>query len=185
MEVFLISIPFSIYVLYWVFFGDHETKSDKDKIRFFDGIKLSLSSSYLECWQYFNEKVKQFPKSAIAHFYLGKCHAFYDNFSAAVESFQKSLNLDNTLPETYFEKAKAHFILQEFETTLFELKRANWHFHNKNAEVLLMKAKIEIQQGDFENAEKSLNLAIKLGDEDANFLLQKLQSSTKFRPHFY
>ena len=182
MEVFLISIPFTIYELYWVFFCDHETKSDKDKIRFFEGITLSLSSSYLECWQYFNDKVQQFPKSAIAHFYLGKCHAFYENFPAAIESFQQSLNLDNTLRDTYFEKAKAHFAIEEFDESLFELKRATWHFHDKNTEVLLMKAKLEIRQGDFESAEKSLILAIKLGDEDANFLLQKIKITNKFRP---
>lgn len=88
--------------------------------------------------------------------------------------FEKTLRLDNTIPEAYWLKANCLYMLEDYASALFELKRASRFYLDKNADVLRSIGELEFRGGDFESAEKNLKIASNLGDSQSAILLRTL-----------
>ena len=71
MEVALLCLLFGIYLTIRFFITDHDTAADKDRKRFQKGIDLYQKQTVEEAHTYFDDAVRQYPKSAIAYAYRG------------------------------------------------------------------------------------------------------------------
>jgi tetratricopeptide (TPR) repeat protein len=171
MEITLVAVPFAIYVLYWVYYGDHDTALDKDKKYFSIGINLFESRKFDEALTFFENALKSKPKSALAWLMKGKCHTALENYYSANFCFEQSIVFDNTIPETYFEKGKAHYLLDDFVQAIYEFDKAEWHFHETNTNIYRWRSMTFYQLGKQNEARKDIEKAAFLGDERANLLI--------------
>jgi tetratricopeptide (TPR) repeat protein len=174
MEVMLIGIPFLIYIYLRIRLGNDISDQERDEALFVDGIELLNQEDYVKAFRYFDNAIKEHPKSATAYFYRAKCHYYFENWEAALNDFEKTLRIDNSIAEAYLNKANCFYMLEDYETALFELKRASRMFLGKNADVIRFIGELEFRGGDFESAEKNLKIASSLGDRQSYILLQTL-----------
>jgi tetratricopeptide (TPR) repeat protein len=174
MEAMLIGIPFLIYIYLRIRLGNDISPQERDEALFQEGIKLFESDECAKSFRYFEEVIKDYPKSATAYFYRAKCHYFFENWSAALDDFEKILRIDNSIAEAYLQKANCFYKLEDYKMALFELKRASRMYLGKNADVIRFIGELEFRSGDFESAEKSLKIASSLGDNQSLILLQTL-----------
>lgn len=174
MEALLIGIPFFLYIYLRITLGNDITPQERDEARFQEGILLFEHEDFAKAFRYFEQTVKDFPKSATAYFFRAKCHFSFENWEAALEDFEKTLRIDNSIAEAYYQKAICFYQLADYENALFELKRASRMYLDRNAVVLRFIGELEFRRGDFESAEKSLKIASNLGDGQSQILLQTL-----------
>jgi tetratricopeptide (TPR) repeat protein len=174
MEALLIGIPFFLYIYLRITLGNDITPQERDETLFEEGILLFNDGDIVRAFRYFEQVVTKYPKSATAFFYKAKCHFYFENWEAALEDFEKTLRIDNSIAEAYHQKAICYFNLENYENALFELKRASRMYLDKNFRVLRLIGELEFRRGDFESAEKSLKIAAKLGDLESQSLLKML-----------
>lgn len=174
MEVLLIGIPFLIYIYLRIRLGGDISPQERDESLFAEGILWFQKDEIVRAFQYFDEKTIRYPKSATAFFYRAKCHYYFENWEAALNDFEKTLRIDNSIAASYQLKANCFYYLEDYKMALFELKRASRMYLGKNAEVIRLIGELEFRSGDFESAEKNLKIATGLGDSQAKILLQTL-----------
>lgn len=174
MEALLIGIPFFLYIYLRITLGNDITPQERDEALFQEGIILFEEDEPAKAFRYFEQAVKENPKSATAYFYRAKCHFSFENWEAALIDFEKTLRIDNSIAEAYFQKAICYYQLEDYENALFELKRASRMYLDRNPDVLRFLGELEFRRGDFESAEKSLKIASNLGDGQSQYLLQTL-----------
>ena len=73
-----------------------------------------------------------------------------------LNDFEKTLRIDNSIAEAYLQKANCFYMLEDYKTALFELKRASRMFLGKNADVIRFIGELEFRGGDFESAEAAV-----------------------------
>jgi hypothetical protein len=74
MEVMLIGIPFLIYIYLRIRLGNDISDQERDEALFVEGIELFNQEDCLKAFLYFDNVIKEYPKSAIAFFYRAKFH---------------------------------------------------------------------------------------------------------------
>jgi tetratricopeptide (TPR) repeat protein len=174
MEALLIGIPFFLYIYLRITLGNDTTPQERDEALFQEGIMLFEREDFAKAFRYFEQTVKDFPKSATAYFYRAKCHFSFENWEAALIDFEKTLRIDNSIAEAYFQKAICYYQLEDYENALFEAKRASRMYLDRNVDVLRFVGNLYFRLADFESAEKSLKIASNLGDGQSQHLLQTL-----------
>jgi tetratricopeptide (TPR) repeat protein len=174
MEAMLIGIPFLIYIYLRIRLGSDISPIERDEILFSEGIKLFEMGECVEAFYYFDDAVLKYRKSATAYFYRAKCHYYFENWDAALVDFEKTLRIDNSIPQAYQQKANCYFYLEDYKMAIFELKKASRMYLDKNADVLRFLGELQFRIADFESAEKSLKIASRLGDSQSTVLLQTL-----------
>lgn len=175
METFLLLPILILYMVYKYYETDHETPAEKDRKRFKDGIDLLKAKKFDESHDYFDEAIKHYPDSALAYLYRGKSNLGLGNYYSAVYDLSTSGSLDNTNAECYYLKGMALFELEEFEPSFREFDKAVWYYRNADAEAMRWRAMARYKLGQAEQAEKDLERAVTLGDENAAGLLRKLR----------
>ncbi len=168
----LLSIP---YLILKYLFTDHETPAEKDAKRYQEGIQLVLAKQYEEALPYFTQVLKEKPTCALAYAYRGKCNLKLDNLYSSVFDCTRAVSLDGTLAETYLDKGKALFKLEEYRNAFLEFDKAVWHFKN-NPEAFRWRALARIRLSQpYDRVEADFRKAIELGDEDAAHYLRLVQ----------
>jgi tetratricopeptide (TPR) repeat protein len=173
MEVILLSLVFFIYLFVRYFMIDHDTPADKDRRRFTQGIHLVHIRRHDEALPFFDAAVKQYPKSAVAYAYRGRCHLRQENPYSALYDLTQALSLDNTLAECYLDKGIAYYQLSLFSDAFREFDKAVWYFRGQQPDALRWRALARIQLHQLLQAERDLHRAVELGDENAFYLLQQ------------
>lgn len=174
MEALLIGIPFGIYIYLRIYLGNDITPQERDIALFAEGIELYENEDFAKSFRYFDEAVKKYPKSDTAYFYRAKCHSSFENWEAALDDFEKTIRIDNSIAEAYHQKAICYFNLEDFGNALYEAKRASRMYLDRSADVLRFIGNLEFRRGDFESAEKYLKIASNLGDTQSQTLLYTL-----------
>lgn len=177
MEAMLIGIPFLIYVYFRIRFGNDKTNFEFDSELFSEGVNLFDSEDYAKAFRYFDTAITSKPKSSFCYFFRGKCHFVFENWEAALNDFEKAIRLENTVGEIFHYKAICLHHLDRYKEARIALKMASRLFLDKNSEILLFLANVEIRLVDFESAKKTLKLASDLGDSNANKLLNQYKIS--------
>lgn len=176
METFLLALLLIPYMILKYYFTDHETIADKDRRLFSEGMQMLKEGQNDEAFDYFDRKSKAYPKSAVAFMYRGKSNLALGNFYSAVYDLTKSQTIDNTIAECYYLKGLALFELAEYEDSFKEFDKAVWYFRSEDAEAMRWRAIARWRLGQTEQAEKDLERAVSLGDEDAQRLLLKIRN---------
>lgn len=171
MEICLIILLFIPYLIIKYYLTDHDTKSEKDKVRFQDGIILINEKKTDEAFEYFDQAVKSNPKSAIAYAYRGKCNLIHENYYSALFDFSQAISFDNTIADCYLDKGKALMSLSEFKEAFLEFDKAVWFFRNENADALRLRGLARLRMQQFAQSERDFLRAMELGDEDARYIL--------------
>lgn len=171
MEVALLCLFFGIYLTIRFYLMDHDTPSDKDRKRFRKGIELAESRNFSEAFTYFDEAVRQHPKSAIAYAYRGKCQLVQENYFSAIYDLTQAINRDNTLADCYLDRGIAYYKTDEFQQAFREFDKAVWHFRDEKPDAYRWRALARIQVRQLPQAENDLRRAISLGDENSFHLL--------------
>ncbi len=173
MEICLVVLLFIPYLFIKYFLTDHDTKADKDLLRFAAGVKLISESDFEAAFHYFDEAVKTNPKSAVAYAYRGKCNLHDENYYSAIYDLSLALSFDNTLADCYLDKGKAHFALKEFEDAFREFDKAVWFFRNEKADALRLRGLSRLRMDQFSQSKRDLLRAVELGDEDSVQILSQ------------
>ena len=171
MEVVALSLLFTIYLIIRYFLVDHDTSADKDRKRFRRGIELVNNRDFDEAHRYFDDAVRQHPKSAIAYAYRGKCHLVQENYFSAIYDLTQAINLDNTLADCYLDRGIAYYNTSEFQSAFREFDKAVWHFRDEKPDAYRWRALARIQVRQLPQAENDLRRAVALGDENSFHLL--------------
>ena len=173
MEICLIVLLFIPYLFLKYYLTDHETKAEKDLARFTEGITLYHNKKFEDAFNYFDQQVKLYPKSAAAYAYRGKCNFQDENYYSALYDFSQALSFDNTLAECYIDKGKVHLALREFGDAFREFDKAVWFFRNENPEALRLRGLARLRMQQFVQSERDFVRALELGDEDSRVILSQ------------
>lgn len=173
MEVALLGFLFMVFLFARYFVVDHDTPADKDRQRFAEGIALVQLHRYEDAFVYFNDAVKQYPKSSLAFAYRGKCHLRNENAYSALFDLNYALSLDNTIPDSYLDKGIALYQLSQFGEAFKEFDKAVWYFRGQQPDAIRWRALARIQLDQYTQAQKDLIRAIELGDENSAYLLKQ------------
>ena len=171
MEVVGLSLLFVIYLTIRYYLIDHDTASDKDRKRFEKGIALILNRDTKAAYAYFDEAVRQHPKSAIAYAYRGKSQLALENYYSAIYDFTEAISRDNTLADCYLDRGIAYYHTEEYAQAFREFDKAVWHFHDEQPDAYRWRALVRIQLRQHPQAENDLRRAVSLGDENSFHLL--------------
>ena len=171
MEVTLLCLLFGIYLTIRYYLVDHDTDADKDRKRFQKGIALVDDRNIPEAYTYFDNAVRQYPKSAIAYAYRGKCQIAQENYYSAIYDLTQAISRDNTLADCYLDRGMAYYYTNEFQQAFREFDKAVWHFRDEQPDAYRWRALARIQLRQLPQAENDLRRAVSLGDENSFHLL--------------
>jgi tetratricopeptide (TPR) repeat protein len=171
MEVVLLGLLFGIYLTIRYYLMDHDTSSDKDRKRFQRGIDLVTNRNFEEAHHYFDNAVRQYPKSAIAYAYRGKCQLVQENYFSAIYDLTQAISRDNTLADCYLDRGIAYYKTAEFQQSFREFDKAVWHFRDEQPDSYRWRALARIELRQLPQAENDLRRAVSLGDENSFHLL--------------
>lgn len=152
---------------------DHDTPTEKDRKRLSEGIELFERQEYTEAYAYFDRKIKEYRKSAIAYAYRGKCNLKADNLYSALYDFSEALSFDNTLPEVHLDKGIVLYRLAEYNNAFLSFDKAVWFSRGEEPESLRRRALARLKLHQLSQAEQDLSKAVELGDEDAAYVLSQ------------
>jgi tetratricopeptide (TPR) repeat protein len=172
-ETFLLIFLLIPYLVLRYHITDHDTPTEKERKRLTTGIELFENRQYAEAYAYFDQKIKEYPKSAIAYAYRGKCNLKDQNLYSALYDFAQALSFDNTLPDVHLQKGIAHYSLKEYETAFLSFDKAVWFSRGEEPESLRWRALARLKLHQLSQAEKDLSKAVELGDESAAYVLSQ------------
>ncbi|MFN4147323.1 MAG: tetratricopeptide repeat protein [Runella sp.] len=173
METFLLILLLIPYLVLRYYLTDHDTPSEKEKKRLAEGIEIYEKQSYEEAFEYFDRQVKENRKSAIAYAYRGKCNRANDNIYSALYDFSQALSYDNTLTDVHLDKGRILYELEEYDEAFLSFDKAVWFSQGHEPEALRWRALARLQKDQIEQAENDLKKAVKLGDENAAYVLSQ------------
>ncbi|GAA4450476.1 hypothetical protein GCM10023189_11190 [Nibrella saemangeumensis] len=179
MEVSLLVLLFTIYLAIRYFITDHDTPSDKDRKRFQRGIRLVQARNFTDAFTYFNDAVKQYPKSAVAYAYRGKCQLEQENFYSAIYDFTQSISIDNTQADCYLDRGIAFYKVDQYTDAFREFDKAVWYFRDEKPDAYRWRAISRLKLRQMPQAENDLRRAVLLGDENSAYLLTQPPFTTK------
>lgn len=171
MEVALLSLLFVLYLTIRYYLVDHDTPADKDRKRFRKGIDWVTNREFVQAHDYFDEMVRQHPKSAIAYAYRGKCQLAQQNYYSAIYDLTQAISRDNTLADCYLDRGIAYYSIEEFQNAFREFDKAVWHFRDEKPDAYRWRALARIQVRQLPQAEHDLRRAVSLGDENSFHIL--------------
>jgi tetratricopeptide (TPR) repeat protein len=172
-ETFLLIFLLIPYFVIRYHLTDHDTPTEKDRKRLSEGIELFEKQEYTEAHAYFDRKIKEYRKSAIAYAYRGKCNFKADNLYSALYDFSEALSFDNTLPEIHLDKGIALYCLAEYNNAFLSFDKAVWFSRGEAPESLRWRALARLKLHQLSQAEQDLSKAVELGDEDAAYVLSR------------
>ncbi|MGF7217682.1 tetratricopeptide (TPR) repeat protein [Spirosoma lacussanchae] len=173
MEVALVSVLFVLYLTIRYYLVDHDTPTDKDRKRFQKGIDLILKREIEEAHRYFDDAVRQYPKSALAYACRGKCQLAQQNYYSAIYDLTQAVNRDNTLADCYLDRGIAFYQIEQYTDAFREFDKAVWHFRDEKADAYRWRALARIQVRQLPQAESDLRRAVSMGDENSFHLLRQ------------
>lgn len=136
MDVIVVAPLIVLLLILKYHFTDHDTKTDKEKKLFAEGIALYEVKDYAKAFDYFNQILKENRKSAVAFAYRGKCNLIEDNFYSALYDFTQALSFDNTLIDVHFDKGKTHYQLEEYNDAFLSFDKAVWFSSGTHPEAI-------------------------------------------------
>jgi tetratricopeptide (TPR) repeat protein len=173
MEIALLGVLFMLYLTIRYYLMDHDTPSEKDQKRFKKGIDLVAERQFDQAYTYFDDLVRQYPKSAIAYAYRGKCNLAQENFYSAIYDLTQAISRDNTLADCYLDRGIALYQIEEYQNAFREFDKAVWHFRDEQPDAYRWRALARIQVRQLPQAENDLRRAVSLGDENSFHILMQ------------
>ncbi len=173
MEITLMSVFFVVYLIIRYYTIDHDTVAEKDLKQFHKGITLVRDRQFEAGFTYFDNAVRQHPKSAIAYAYRGKCQLAHDNQYSAIYDLTQALSLDNTLADCYLDRGIAFYHTEQFPEAFREFDKAVWYFRDEKPDAYRWRALARIELRQLPQAEHDLRRAVLLGDEDSFQILRQ------------
>ncbi len=173
MEVAALTLLYVAFLALRYFWIDHETPAEKDQKRLAAGIRLATLRQYDDALAYFDQAVQQYPKSAVAWGYRGKCQLACANYYSAIYDLTQAISLDNTLAHCYLDRGIAYYRLAQPADAFREFDKAVWYFRDEQPDAYRWRAIARIPLRQLPQAENDLRRAVALGDENAFYLLRQ------------
>lgn len=179
MEILLFLFPSFLHGVLMGNFSLTETPEEQAKKPLLEGITLYEEEKVPAAFRFFEKIVVEYPKSAYGFLYRAKCHFYFDNYEAALLDLKKSLQLDNSIRETYLLKATCHFNMEDYDAAMLEYRRASQFYLDKNAEARRRIGELELRKGNFKSANDAFTKAAQLGDDEAKSYLSRMNAYLK------
>lgn len=173
MEIALLGLLFVLYLTIRYYLMDHDTPSEKDQKRFKSGIDMVAKRQHDQAYTYFDESIRQYPKSAIAYAYRGKCNLAQENYYSAIYDLTQAISRDNTLADCYLDRGIALYQIEEYQNAFREFDKAVWYFRDEKPDAYRWRALARIQVRQLPQAENDLRRAVSLGDENSFHILMQ------------
>jgi len=175
MEGLSVFLIFVVYIGIRLLLGHHKDQTFRDTQKFREGIELVERHQYEEAFQYFNEVLAENPKSGVAWAYRCICHYQFENYYQALADATKAINIDYKLRDAYFIRGLCLYELENFQGAAIEFGKTLWHYRDKHPESFRYRALCYYELQNFQKSREDLEKAVRLGDEDANYFLIKIQ----------
>lgn len=172
-------VLFTFYLAIRYFVTDHDTPADKDRKRYLRGIKLIQARNFTDAFTYFDEAVKQYPKSAVAYAYRGKCQLAQENYYSAIYDLTHAISRDNTQPDCYLDRGIAYYQVGQFADAFREFDKAVWYYRDEKPDAYRWRAIARLKLLQMAQAENDLKRAVLMGDENSAYLLTQPPFTTK------
>ncbi|MDF7817515.1 hypothetical protein P1X15_07910 [Runella sp. MFBS21] len=173
METLLLILLLIPYLVLRYYLTDHDTPTDKERKRLLEGIQLYDNQAYAEAFAYFDKRIKEYRKSAIAYAYRAKCNLKEGNYFSAIYDSGQALSFDNTLADVHLDHGMAHYFLGEYNTAFLSFDKAVWFSRGNESNALRWRALARLKLHQLSQAEKDLSRAVELGDENAAYVLSQ------------
>ncbi|EAY26406.1 tetratricopeptide repeat protein [Microscilla marina] len=176
--IFFLGIYFiipTVYIGIRLMLGHHITNTMRENEEYKRGIELVDQERYQEALRFFDAVLSHHPKSAVAWAHKAWCNFAMDNLHEAMYNCDKAINYDYSLSDCYLIKGKALFALEEYQLAHEEFAKAVWHFKDK-AVPYRLKGRCNYHLGNYDEAKVDFQRAIRYHDEDANYLLHKMEN---------
>ncbi len=172
MEVFVLFVLLlgCLFVKAAFFKPNDPTSKDAKKLK--PGIELVKARQYQKAFDYFNQVLKEKPNSALAYAYRGRCNLALNDLYAAIFDCTEAVSYDHCIAEAYLVKGIALFELEMYKEAFLEFDKAVW-YARKDGETYRWRALTRVKLGLKDKAYEDFTKAIELGDEHANYYLQK------------
>jgi tetratricopeptide (TPR) repeat protein len=121
---FLIVLAFFGYIYYLRNYADLRTKSEKEMDAVSDGIALFENQKLDEAFRYFDQRVREKPKSAIAYLYRGLCKKQLNDQSEALKDLQTAISLDDQVYQIQLQLGKLYLECEQHDRALYALAKA-------------------------------------------------------------
>jgi tetratricopeptide (TPR) repeat protein len=178
MEAVALVFLFIIYIVIRVLFSG-KTVLERDAERFDIGMRHHSAREYYEGIQYFGEKVRQHPRSALAWTMLGTCYYHANDYLSALSCLEKAVQIDN-LGQAYLYKGRISLHFEDYPQALIEFNKALW-FDRSLAQAHRYRGHTLIGMGKNEEAVAAFRAGVALGDEHCNIFLQQRAAHTSRR----
>lgn len=172
MEFLLIFVfPLGLYLLYLTFFADLRSSFEKANDQFGKEINSFDQLEGQKSIDFFQDLLRQgkAPKG-FAYYQLGCAHLKQGNTHQALYSFQQAVRFDGSIAEAYKKSAELLLEQQAYEEALTEINRALFYLRY-DADGHFLKGKCLLELKEVDKAKSSLSEAVRLGSEDANYLM--------------
>jgi tetratricopeptide (TPR) repeat protein len=106
---FLVVIAFFGYIFYLRNYADLRTPSEKEEAALSNGIALLKRQEVDAAFRYFDQRITEKPKSAVAFLYRGLCYQAMNKSDEALTDIQTAVSLDDNFFDIQFELGKLYF----------------------------------------------------------------------------
>jgi len=117
--------------------------------------------------------IKSEPRFADAHFNLGNVYMRKRQYSHAIDSYTKGITLSPNSPNYYFNRAQAHFFLENYIETINDAQRYIALAGETNELILKLTGISFLKQGNIAIAVKYLEKVLSLSPTDKNKAILK------------
>lgn len=123
MELLMVLAVFG-YIYYLRNYADLRTRSEKEEQNLKEGIKLYQDNQIQNAFNYFDQRIKSNPRSAVAYLYRARCYKASEDLKAAMNDLNTGLSYDESVFGLHLEKGKLHFGKEQYELALASLNKA-------------------------------------------------------------
>jgi len=151
---FLIVAGFLGYMYYLRNYADLRTKSEKEEYNLKEGISLFHNDQIQPAFDFFDQRIKVRPNSAVAYLYRALCYKAQGQFEAAMEDVNTGLSYDESVYKLHLEKGKLQFRIGLYEPALKALNKAVFNAGEQDPEPYYWRAMTKQQLHQHDEAQK-------------------------------
>ncbi|WP_031528014.1 tetratricopeptide repeat protein [Dyadobacter crusticola] len=159
---FLIVIAFFGYIFYLRNYADLRSNAEKEEDYLSEGINLYRDGEIEEAVQYFERRLAEKPKSAVAYLYRGLCRKSLGDSTQALSDLETATSLDDTFYDIQLELGRYYLENRRFEEARLAFSKAIAICGGDIAEPFVLRADCYSNLGQSELAQSDIQKAQEL-----------------------
>lgn len=129
-----------------------KTNQEKGYLLYMKGLCRKAGANYYLAIKEFEDAKSFWPEYDSLYYTIGNIYAYHlGNYSLAVDSYNKLLDLNPDFTEAYYERAYSHFKLKDNKKAMLDIEQY-LSFRAEDGKAHLLKGELELESGNIEEA---------------------------------